>query len=628
MNDQFHMEYLAEEANIDLMYLGNNIREGLINISDSDKVATNITNIENYKTEMNNNMSQMEQLMTSDANKALFAEAQAKLDDYYAAFNPVEDAVKKQDTGTALTAFENMLNYAAPVRNAFRAIVNEMETQAQTMEDQNNQIYLSSRWWLIGLAILAIVLGLGIAFYISRDMSDSIKIMTGAMTNMSQGDLNRDLAVETKMKVINRADEIGVLGMCLKNMEDYMTQMAGTAALIATGDLTAQVQPKSSKDELGVAFEKMIESLRQSVEEISVNANNLNASSSQLATAADQAGEATAQIATTIQQVTSGITQQSQNATTTTSSMDQVTRAIEGVAQGAQEQASAVARASSLTSQINESISKVAQNAHVATRDSEAAAKSAEEGARTVEETLDGMEVIKGKVGISAEKVQDMGNRTEKIGVIVETIEDIASQTNLLALNAAIEAARAGDQGKGFAVVADEVRKLAERSASATREIGELVGGIQKTVAEAVAAMSESTKEVDAGVTRANQSGEVLKNIVVSVKTVQGQVEEASRALEKMSVAANDMVSSMDSVSAVVEENTAATEEMAASANEVGRSIENIASISEENSASVEEISASVEEMSAQVEEVSASAQSLSDLAQKLNDVVARFKLA
>jgi methyl-accepting chemotaxis protein len=302
-------------------------------------------------------------------------------------------------------------------------------------------------------------------------------------------------------------------------------------------------------------------------------------------------------------------------------------RAIDGVSKGAQNQAESVSMASNIMAQLTTAIQQVAGNAQAVSRDSMKASEAARGGAVIVEDTVQGMEKIKTKVGISTQKVQEMGQRSEEIGTIVTAIEDIASQTNLLALNAAIEAARAGEHGKGFAVVADEVRKLAERASSATKEIGGLIKGIQKTVAEAVKAMEEGEQEVASGVISANQAGQSLKDILNAAEAVNTQAEEAAAASEQMSASADEMIKAIDSVSAVVEENTAATEEMAAGSTEVTQAIENVASISEENSAAAEEVSASAEEMSAQVEEVTAAAQSLADMAHQLQLVVSKFKL-
>jgi len=237
------------------------------------------------------------------------------------------------------------------------------------------------------------------------------------------------------------------------------------------------------------------------------------------------------------------------------------------------------------------------------------------------------MNGIKTRVGLSAEKVKEMGLRSDQIGAIVETIDDIASQTNLLALNAAIEAARAGEHGKGFAVVADEVRKLAEKSALATKEIAGLIKNIQQVVAEGVAAMNDSVAEVDTGVARANEAGASLQNIQQAVEAVRRQVQDIAAAALEMNAASDHLVHAMETVGGVVQENADSADKMTMRSHEVTETIENIASVSEENSAAMEEMSAAAEEMNVQVEEALAAAQALAEMAQALQEVVEQFTL-
>jgi len=487
-----------------------------------------------------------------------------------------------------------------------------------------SEVYQSSQNFLIALGVAAglifLILIVGVYFIIRKILIRPMNQMITVADRLAMGDVNQTIE-------INREDELGTLADAFGRMIAYFREMAVVSEQMAAGDLRIDIEPLSDSDEFGNAFKRMIKSLRALIGQVKATTGEVSAASAQLSMIANQASRATGQIASTVQQVALGAQQQTEAATQTAVTMEQMGRSIEGVARGAQEQAQAVSSSSEITSRITAAIQQVSTNAQESAKSASSAATISREGAAIVRDNIEGMQQIKQKVDLSSIKVEEMGKRSEQIGAIIETIDDIASQTNLLALNAAIEAARAGEHGKGFAVVAEEVRKLAERTVTATKEITDLITIVQSTVLEAVTAMGDSAREVEAGTTKANDADSALHSILEAIEAVNGQVEEISRAAEEMATSSDELVSSMDSVSAVVEENTAATEEMAAGSNEFTKAIDSIASVSEENSAAVEEVSSAAEEMNAQVEEVTASAENLADMAAQLQDYVARFRI-
>jgi methyl-accepting chemotaxis protein len=297
----------------------------------------------------------------------------------------------------------------------------------------------ATRTQVIWSTLIALVVGLLISglvgFLLARSIARAAWQMAGVADGISRGELDHTITVKSQ-------DEMGEMAVSFSRMVDYLQNMANVAAKIAGGDLTQQVKPQSEQDVLGNTLAQMIANLRQLVGQVTESAHGLGVASSQLAAAADQAGQATNQIATTIQQVAQGTAQQTDGVTKAATSIEQLTRTIDCVAKGAQEQATEVVNSADITLQMNVAIQQVVANAQVGAKGAVEAAETARHGATIVEAAVKGMEAIKAKVGLSAQKVREMGQHSNQIGAIIETIDDIASQTNLLALNAAIEAAR------------------------------------------------------------------------------------------------------------------------------------------------------------------------------------------
>jgi methyl-accepting chemotaxis protein len=260
----------------------------------------------------------------------------------------------------------------------------------------------------------------------------------------------------------------------------------------------------------------------------------------------------------------------------TISNSEKLDKSASKIASNSKEQSNKTTNTAASMEELSSSFIDVAKNTAAAAQSSKDASKLAIEGGQVVSETIEGMNDIASAVNDSAQTIEDLGVRSEQIGEIIKVIDDIASQTNLLALNAAIEAARAGEQGRGFAVVADEVRKLAERTTSATNEIGDTIKSIQSDTHRAVESMHGGRKKAESGVELANKAGDALQRIVESVQNVTDMAQQVAVAAEEQSVTGEDVSLNIESISVLTQQTSEqalnssnATSEMSALVREI-----------------------------------------------------------
>jgi methyl-accepting chemotaxis protein len=442
---------------------------------------------------------------------------------------------------------------------------------------------VASRASAISLAIVVIgtlgAIGFGIftALKTAKSITEPLQhLITVAQEIGDSGDLDQNID-------IHRNDEIGALATTFNNMVAYLKEMAAVSMAVAEGDLTVEVTPRSKRDTLGNAFQRMAHGLQEIVRNTRDAASQVSAGSNQVAGAADESAKVSVQASSAIEEVTSTMHEMSIN--------------VQNVVKNTQVQASSVAETSASIDQMVTSIQRVADTAKVLL---DIANRSREEvltGIQTMEKATDGLNRTNRAIQSSAEIINILGHRADDIGKIIEVIDDLAEQTNLLALNAAIEAARAGEHGLGFAVVADEVRKLAEKSTQSTKEIADLIQSIQREARQAVENMEHSTRIVEEGLSLGNDLGSALHKISDVVTEVYKFSQEIGAATNEQSVGSSQIAKATNRLTEITQEINSAVEEQASGAQAVVRAMDKMRELVQQSASSSTELSAAAEQM-------------------------------
>jgi methyl-accepting chemotaxis protein len=324
-----------------------------------------------------------------------------------------------------------------------------------------------------------------------------------------------------------------MLADAVDEMHHHFIRLAEQAQKIAGGDLSQRV---AFPGPFGQAINTMVANLREMTGQCQQAASRIGFSSSEIAAAArEQASGAVQQAASVIQ----------------------VTHQMEGLSGAARQ---------------------IAENSSAVTSVADETLKSAEEGQQLMARSTESMDLLRSKTKESAEKVLDLGKKSQQIGEIIDIINEIAIETKMLSLNAAIEAAKAGDAGRGFSVVAGEIRRLAEDVVKSTGTIRDVLMEIQAAASASVLAAEENVKGVEEGTLRLNRVRDALENIIAMADQTAESARQISVATSQQKEASEQVVKTMRGISRVAQQTAAAAENSISSASDLNRLSEELRS--------------------------------------------------
>ena len=472
--------------------------------------------------------------------------------------NEMLPAVRRGDRGRA--------GELAGARTArYEKIVAELDAAADTLRTEAGAAESGATGYARKTIVMGAVVGGGtlllvllIAWSMLHSAARSVASEAAfARSVVDEGNLADRLPVSSK-------DEIGDLAGSLNRLVDLLhvmvtkvdtssqelSRISGTLS-----DASKQVYrgAEQTNTRVGETSSAIME-INASIKEVSQGIDSLSLSASENSSSVLEMAASVEEVAINVENLAQSVDDVSSSIIEMAAAVKHISDSVNGLIDSSTVTASSVI-------QMDSSIRQVEQSAMDTASISEEVRRDAESGKASVEATISGMQEIKRSSSITHEVIVTLSEKAHDIGAILSVINEVAEQTNLLALNAAIIAAQAGEQGKGFAVVADEIKELADRTSSSTREIEELIKGVQEETRRAVDAINVAEKSIADGELLSQKSGVALGKIVSGVEKASEQVGEIARASAEQAKGSQMIREAMEQVTDMIMQIANATQQ-------------------------------------------------------------------